>query len=92
MATAGAFWVYKGSLSLFTYLMFVVVSKEFYKPFASMEAHWMNYIKVKDSYSRIARLLNTPVVKEPAQPKTVEKVLILLLMLWNSTMKRKALR
>lgn len=53
--------------------MFVVVSKEFYKPFASMEAHWMNYIKVKDSYSRIARLLNTPVVKEPAQPKTVEK-------------------
>ena len=73
MATAGAFWVYKGSLSLFTYLMFVVVSKEFYKPFASMEAHWMNYIKVKDSYSRIARLLNTPVVKEPAQPKTVEK-------------------
>lgn len=73
MATAGAFWVYKGSLSLFTYLMFVVVFREFYKPFAGMEAHWMNYIKVKDSYSRIARLLNTPVVKEPAQPKTVEK-------------------
>lgn len=73
MATAGAFWVYKGSLSMFSYLMFVVVSKEFYKPFVGMEGHWMNYIKVKDSYSRIARLLSTPTVKEPALPKTVEK-------------------
>ena len=73
MATSGAFWVYKGSLSIFAYLMFIVVSKEFYKPFAGMEAHWMNYIKVKDSYSRIARLLNTPVVEEPKNPKTAQK-------------------
>lgn len=73
MATAGAFWVYKGSLSMFNYLMFVVVSKEFYKPFVGMEGHWMNYIKVKDSYSRISRLLNTPVVEEPRNPQTTQK-------------------
>lgn len=73
MATAGALWVYKGSLSIFNYLMFIVVSKEFYKPFVGMEGHWMNYIKVKDSYSRISRLLNTSVVKEPVYPKTAEK-------------------
>jgi len=73
MATAGAFWMYKGSLSMFNYLMFVVVSKEFYKPFIGMEGHWMNYIKVKDSYIRISRLLNTPVVEEPKNPQITQK-------------------
>ena len=71
MATIGLWWwTQQGELSLFAYLMFVIVSKEFYKPFVNMESHWLNYIKVKDSYGRISHLLNAPVITNPEQPKT----------------------
>ena len=73
MATIGLWWAWRGELSLFTYLMFVIVSKEFYKPFVNMESHWLNYIKVKDSYERISRLLDAPVIVDPDQPKTAER-------------------
>ena len=73
MATIGLWWAWRGELSLFTYLMFVIVSKEFYKPFVNMESHWLNYIKVKDSYGRISRLLDAPVITNPEQPKTVDR-------------------
>ena len=53
--------------------MFVIVSREFYKPFINMESHWLNYIKVKDSYGRISRLLDAPFIANPGQPKTVER-------------------
>jgi len=72
MATIGLWWAWRGELSLFVYLMFVIVSKEFYKPFVNMENHWMNYIKVKDSYGRISRLLDAPVIVNPNQPRTAE--------------------
>ena len=72
MATLGLWWTWRGELSLFAYLMFVIVSKEFYKPFVNMESHWLNYIKVKDSYERISRLLDAPVIVDPDQPKTAE--------------------
>ncbi|WP_455162262.1 ABC transporter ATP-binding protein [Tannerella forsythia] len=73
MATIGLWWTWRGELSLFVYLMFVIVSKEFYKPFVNMESHWLNYIKVKDSYGRISRLLDAPVITNPEQPKTVDR-------------------
>lgn len=73
MATLGLWWTRHGELSLFAYLMFVIVSKEFYKPFVNMESHWLNYIKVKDSYGRISRLLDAPVIVDPDQPKTAER-------------------
>ena len=73
MATIGLWWTQQGELSLFAYLMFVIVSKEFYKPFVNMESHWLNYIKVKDSYGRISHLLNAPVITNPEQPKTAER-------------------
>lgn len=53
--------------------MFVIVSKEFYKPFVNMESHWLNYIKVKDSYGRISRLLDAPILSSiPTNLKKVE--------------------
>ena len=70
MATIGLWWTQQGELSLFAYLMFIIVSKEFYKPFVNMENHWLNYIKVKDSYGRISHLLNAPVITNPEQPRT----------------------
>ncbi len=73
MATLGLWWSWRGKLSVFAYLMFVIVSREFYKPFINMESHWLNYIKVKDSYGRISRLLDAPFIANPSQPKTVER-------------------
>ena len=73
MATLGLWWTWRGELSLFAYLMFVIVSKEFYKPFVNIESHWLNYIKVKDSYERISRLLDAPEIVDPDQPKTAER-------------------
>lgn len=72
MAILGIWLVYQGSLSVFTYLLFVIVSREFYKPFAGMEAHWTNYLKVTDSYCRILTVLEAPVVEQPPQPKTLK--------------------
>ena len=73
MATIGLWWTWHGELSVFAYLMFIIVSKEFYKPFVNMESHWLNYIKVKDSYGRISHLLDAPIVVNPSQPKTAER-------------------
>ena len=73
MATIGLWWTWRGELSLFVYLMFVIVSKEFYKPFVNMESHWLNYIKVKDSYGRISHLLEASVIANPDQQKMVER-------------------
>ena len=73
MATLGLWWSWRSELSVFAYLMFVIVSREFYKPFINMESHWLNYIKVKDSYGRISRLLDAPFIANPSQPKTVER-------------------
>lgn len=73
MATIGLWWTWHGEFSVFAYLMFIIVSKEFYKPFVNTESHWLNYIKVKDSYGRISHLLNAPVITNPEQPKTAER-------------------
>ena len=69
LSSAGAFLVFGNELSLFQYLMFIIVSREFYKPFLDMESHWLNYIKVKDSYSRIRSVTEAPAVPETANPQ-----------------------
>ena len=50
---AGAIFVVKGSLDVLYFIIFAVISKEFYKPFASMEQHYMYYVSAIDSYKRL---------------------------------------
>ena len=69
MATGGALLVQNGSLPLFVYIGFIVASVEFYKPFFAMESHWMNYLKVKDSFRRIEKIVRASVVPEPEEPR-----------------------
>lgn len=52
------------------YVYFVVFSQEFYRPFASLESYRMSYTGIKDGYGRIARLLDAPVMENPAAPKS----------------------
>ncbi|RDB55465.1 ABC transporter [Paraeggerthella hongkongensis] len=70
MAAGGALLVQAHSLPLFVYLGFVVASVEFYKPFFAMESHWMNYLKVRDSFHRIEKIVRAASVPEPDKPRT----------------------
>ncbi|MHB0739713.1 ABC transporter ATP-binding protein [Peptostreptococcus stomatis] len=59
---AGAILVIKGSLDVLHFIIFAVISKEFYKPFASMEQHYMYYVSAIDSYERLSRILYADVI------------------------------
>ena len=61
---AGAILVIKGSLDVLHFIIFAVISKEFYKPFASMEQHYMYYVSAIDSYKRLSRILYADVISD----------------------------
>ena len=61
---AGAILVIKGSLDVLHFIIFAVISKEFYKPFASMEQHYMYYVSAIDSYERLSRILYADVIPD----------------------------
>ena len=61
---AGAILVTKGSLDALHFIIFAVISKEFYKPFASMEQHYMYYVSAIDSYKRLSRILYADVIPD----------------------------
>ena len=61
---AGAILVIKGSLDVLHFIIFAVISKEFYKPFASMEQHYMYYVSAVDSYKRLSRILYADVIPD----------------------------
>ncbi|MTI60070.1 MAG: ABC transporter ATP-binding protein [Firmicutes bacterium] len=69
LATVGAYLLLGTELSVFDYLIFIIISREFYKPFVGMEGHYLNYIKVTDSYRRIQTLFDAPIVEVPPNPK-----------------------
>lgn len=59
---AGTIFVVKGNLDVLHFIIFAVISKEFYKPFASMEQHYMYYVSAVDSYERLSRILYADVI------------------------------
>lgn len=61
---AGAILVTKGSLDVLHFIIFAVISKEFYKPFAFMEQHYMYYVSAIDSYERLSRILYADVIPD----------------------------
>ena len=61
---AGAILVTKGSLDVLHFIIFAVISKEFYKPFASMEQHYMYYVSAIDSYERLSGILYADVIPD----------------------------
>lgn len=61
---AGAIFVVEGNLDVLHFIIFAVISKEFYKPFASMEQHYMYYVSAVDSYERLSRILYADVIPD----------------------------
>ena len=68
-ALAGIIFTVRKSLSIAEYLIFIVLSREFYKPFVAMEMHWANYLKAVDSFRRIKKITEAPAVIEIAEPE-----------------------
>lgn len=64
LLTSGAIFVVKGNLDVLNFIIFAVISKEFYKPFASMEQHYMYYVSAVDSYERLSRILYADVIPD----------------------------
>ena len=73
VALVGGILTWKKILDVDNYVYFIVFSQEFYRPFASLESYRMSYTGIKDSYGRIARLLNAPVMENPAAPKSAHR-------------------
>ncbi|MDU3489966.1 MAG: ABC transporter ATP-binding protein [Clostridiales bacterium] len=61
---AGTIFVVKGNLDVLNFIIFAVISKEFYKPFASMEQHYMYYVSAMDSYERLSKILYADVIPD----------------------------
>ena len=61
---AGTIFVVKGNLDVLNFIIFAVISKEFYKPFASMEQHYMYYVSAVDSYERLSRILYADIIPD----------------------------
>ena len=61
---AGTIFVVKGNLDVLNFIIFAVISKEFYKPFASMEQHYMYYVSAVDSYERLSKILYADVIPD----------------------------
>lgn len=72
---AGAILVIKESLDVLNFIIFAVISKEFYKPFASMEQHYMNYVSAVDSYEDFQRILYADVIPDKVNG-IVRKIMI----------------
>lgn len=69
---AGAVMLYNEMIEIRTLLIFVIFSSEFYKPIRKIEKYWLNYLQVKDSYSRVESILKAPTVPQIQNPKRVD--------------------
>ena len=47
-----------GMLSIFNFIIFSIIAKEFYKPYMAMETHYMYYVSASDSYQRLKKILH----------------------------------
>lgn len=68
MLTAGLLMLLMGKLPVYGFLLFAIISREFYKPFLALESHWVNYLTVTDSYRRIKKITEAETVPEPERP------------------------
>lgn len=68
MLTAGLLLLLTGKLPAYGFLLFAIISREFYKPFLALESHWVNYLTVTDSYRRIKKITEAETVTEPERP------------------------
>jgi ATP-binding cassette subfamily B protein len=72
VALIGGILTWQGSVDLDVFVYFIVFSRMFYLPFANVESYRMTWTQIKNSYGRVASLLNAPVIERPTQPKRAQ--------------------
>ena len=69
----GSVFVLRGRLSVQSFIIFAVLSKEFYKPFAQMETHYMYFVSASDSYRRLGKILYGAVIADKSDGTVPER-------------------
>ncbi|MCL0080672.1 ABC transporter ATP-binding protein/permease [Peptococcaceae bacterium] len=69
LAAAGAYLFLGQSIDLVVYIIFIILGREFYRPLANVEAYFVYYIVVRNSYNRVNAILEHPVVPEAHSPQ-----------------------
>lgn len=72
LALIGGILTWNKILDVDNYIYFIVFSQEFYRPFASLESYRMSYTGIRDSYGRLAKLLDAPIMEKPLTPKSAK--------------------
>jgi len=54
----GSLFVVNGEMDVLNFIIFAIISREFYKPFSLMEQYYMYYISAADSYGRLGKILH----------------------------------
>lgn len=58
LLASGSLFVVNGEIGVLNFIIFAIVSREFYKPFSLMEQYYMYYISAADSYGRLGKILH----------------------------------
>ncbi len=72
LVIVGATMLLNNTIDLHHFILFIIFSKEFYKPFENLEGYWIKYLGARDSYKRIMTILNADIIKNPEKPQQPE--------------------
>jgi len=64
LAIAGGVLLYYDRIAVTEFLLFVMVSKEFYKSFTQLEAYFLYYIRLEGSFRRIKKIMYADAVED----------------------------
>lgn len=63
----GGIFVMEKEIKALEYIVFIIFSREFYKPFLNFESYFIYYSKTKESYQRILSITGEPEIKDKGE-------------------------
>ncbi len=69
LVAIGAFLVFENEITIYVFAIFIILGKEFYKPFVNAETYLVFYITAKDSFGRVSSVLKHPIMQGSKNPK-----------------------
>ncbi|MCL0076356.1 ABC transporter ATP-binding protein/permease, partial [Dehalococcoidia bacterium] len=73
VVAAGAYLFLGDAIPLYVYVIFIMLGREFYKPFVSAEVYLIYYVMLRDSYHRIEAVMQTPAIRATANALVPKK-------------------
>ncbi len=62
LVVSGTFMFLNNVIDTYVLVIFFVFAREFYKPVSKAESYWAGYIKAKDSYNRVLKITDAPII------------------------------